>query len=435
MIESEPEMMKRRKDHGDGPRGRPVDGMGGGGTALGVLRAVLLSMLMLAPPARAGSEDKFVGLWVTRWDYRTPADVRDVIERAASAGFTDVVWQVRGQADAYYQSDLEPWGDEIMKGVPAGATTPGFDPLAIAVELAHASGLRLHAWVNVMPMWKGKTPPTNRKHLIYTHPEWRLVNQRGEVQPLNDHYVIVNPVLPEVQDYLVGVFKDIVTRYDVDGLHMDYIRFVSELMGKDDVYPADEQSQLLFKQATGREGISTAQDRTALKAYIRRRITDLVVRIRREAVGAREGVTFSAAIWRRPDLARETYLQDSPGWLSDKVLDLGMPMIYTDKDEQFTSDLKAWLAAAPRARLAPGLGVYLIKPAMTPSQIGITRELVGTPPSIAIFAYSSLFESADPNQSKAADAMEERKARLFFVRRALAAMDGKGREPDERRAE
>jgi hypothetical protein len=105
-IESEHEMMKKRTDHGDGYRGHPVGGMGGGGSALGVLRAAILSMLMLALPARAGNEDKFVGLWVTRWDYRTPADVRDVIERAASAGFTDVVWQARGQADAYYQSDL-----------------------------------------------------------------------------------------------------------------------------------------------------------------------------------------------------------------------------------------------------------------------------------------------------------------------------------------
>ncbi|MBL8761829.1 MAG: family 10 glycosylhydrolase [Phycisphaerae bacterium] len=402
---------------------------------LAVIWAVVCALAVLAPSARAGSEDKFVGLWVTRWDYRTAADVRDVMDRAAAAGFTDVVWQVRGQADAYYQSAIEPWGDEILKGAPDGAATPGFDPLAVAVELAHASGLRLHAWVNVMPMWKGKAPPTNQKHLIYTHPEWRLVNQRGEVQPLNDHYVIVNPVLPEVHDYLVGVFKDIVTRYDVDGLHMDYVRFVSELMGKDDVYPADEKSQLLFKQATGREGISTPEDKAALKAYVKQRITDLVVRIRKEAVGSREGVVFSAAIWRRPDLARDTYLQDSPAWLNDKVLDLGMPMIYTDKDEQFTSDLKAWLAATPEARLAPGLGVYLIKPAMTPSQIGITRELVGTPPSIAIFAYSSLFESADPNQNKSFDAAEERKTRLFFVKDALSAMSGGTSEASEHKPE
>lgn len=425
--------------------GTKLVGKSGGGTGpgatpmrramLAIAWVVALAVSLFTPSVRAGSEDKFVGLWVTRWDYRTAADVRDVMERAAAAGFTDVVWQVRGQADAYYQSAIEPWGDEILKGAPDGAATPGFDPLAVAVELAHASGLRLHAWVNVMPMWKGKTPPANQKHLIYTHPEWRLVNQRGEVQPLNDHYVIVNPVLPEVHDYLVGVFKDIVTRYDVDGLHMDYVRFVSELMGKDDVYPADEKSQLLFKQATGREGISTPEDKAALKAYIRQRITDLVVRIRKEAVGAREGVTFSAAIWRRPELARDTFLQDSPAWLNDKVLDIGMPMIYTDKDEQFTSDLKAWLAAAPKARLAPGLGVYLIKPAMTPSQIGITRELVGTPPSVAIFAYSSLFESADPNQNKAFDATEERKARLFFVKRSLAAMDGKAHELNENKPE
>lgn len=389
-----------------------------------VLAAMLVSGCFVSRASAGGPEGAFIGLWVTRWDYRTPSDVRDVMDRAAAAGFIDIVWQVRGQADAYYASPIEPWGDEIMKGASAGATSPGFDPLAVAVELAHADRLRLHAWVNVMPLWKGKTPPTDRKHLIYAHPEWRLVNQRGEVQPLNDHYVIVNPVLPEVQDYLVGVFKDIVTRYDVDGLHMDYIRFVSELMGKDDVYPADEKTLSMFKDATGREGVSTAEDKAALRAFVRQRITDLVVRIKKEAVGAREGVMFSAAIWRRPEMARDTYLQDSPAWLNDKVLDMGMPMIYTDKDEQFTSDLKAWIAAAPKQMIAPGLGVYLIKPAMTPSQFGIASELAGKPPRIAVFAYSTMFESADPNQAKGPDAVEERRTRLFFVKRAISAFRG-----------
>ncbi|MFG0251369.1 MAG: family 10 glycosylhydrolase, partial [Phycisphaerales bacterium JB038] len=101
-------------------------------------------------------------LWVTRWDYRNERDVRRIIFDAADMGATDIIWQVRGQADAFYDSDIEPWGEELLEDLPPGVRQPPFDPLAIACQLAHGKGLRLHAWFNVMPLWKDRTPPKNR---------------------------------------------------------------------------------------------------------------------------------------------------------------------------------------------------------------------------------------------------------------------------------
>jgi uncharacterized lipoprotein YddW (UPF0748 family) len=219
-----------------------------------------------------------VFLWITRWDYRTRDDVMTAIDRAAALGATDVLWQVRGQADAFYESALEPWGEELLAGLPDGASGPGFDPLALAVQHAHARGLKLHAWVNVMPLWKGTTPPKDKRHPFHAHDEWRLRNDAGTVQELNEHYVIVNPLLPEVQDHIVSVCRDICARYAVDGIHLDYVRFVSDTMKDPARFPGDARSIALYRAARGRtdDGPLRPDERGDYRVFKSEQITLLV---------------------------------------------------------------------------------------------------------------------------------------------------------------
>src|SRR5690606_11009304 len=162
------------------------------------------------------------GLWVTRYEFQTPDDIRTIINRAAALGITDVQFQVRGQGDAMYRSELEPWAKEY------GETDPGFDALEIAVDAANRRGINLHAYINMMPLWRGTTAPTSSLHKFNSDPDtFRLIDRNGNYQPLHSGYVIANPVLPEVHDHLVAVASDITKRYGVAGIHMDYIRFAS----------------------------------------------------------------------------------------------------------------------------------------------------------------------------------------------------------------
>lgn len=377
-------------------------------TLLALLLAIMTAALATGQPTPSPHPD-FRGLWVTRWDYRSPSDVKRVMGEVASLGVTDVFWQVRGQADAFYKSDLEPWGRELFRDLPPGSKDPGYDPLELAVTEAHSRGLRIHAWFNVMPMWKGTEPPTDARQLFNAHPDWRLYDAKGAPQALNEHYVIVNPIYPEVQDHIVAVAKDIMTRYAVDGLHMDYVRFVSDTMKDAAAYPGDARSIELFRKAPGRAGVTSKDDQAAYRVFIRQRITDLVRRIKKEAVGARPGAVLTGAVWRRPEMATDAQLQDAPLWLKEGTLDRAMPMIYQDKNEQYESDLKAWIAAlgtANLARLSPGIANYKHTPTQTAEQIQIGRALgVRT---YSIFAYASLFESVDPNQSKEASEIKLR---------------------------
>ena len=376
--------------------------------------------------APAFTDGPIRGLWITRWDYRTPADVSEAINRAADLGITDIFWQVRGAADAFYKSPFEPWGQELLAGLPAGATDPGFDPLELAVVQAHARGIRLHAWVNVMPLWKGKPPPKSPRHPYYTHPEWRLVDTAGQPQPLNDHYVIINPVLDETQDYLVRIMADLVDRYAIDGLHLDYIRFVSETMDQSRTYPGDAKSLGLFAADSGRNGIRTDDDRRAFRAWKRNRITNLVRRIKAEATGRKPGVVLTAAVWRDPTIGQVQYLQDGALWLREGTLDAALPMIYTDNDQQLRDDWRAWTQAASGGRIVPGLGVYKHNdPTQTIRQI----RIAASPDGYALFAYASLFDSVNPLEDMSPDARAQRRLRRNALDRFIEKTSGGGTSP------
>lgn len=344
------------------------------------------------------------GLWITRWDYASPADIELAMRDAASLGTTDIYFQVRGQADAYYRSNLEPWGVALGSQSAAG---PGFDPLAVATREAHRQGMRIHAWVNVMPLWRGSEPPRDPRHPMNRHPEWRLTDRSGTPQPLHNGYVIANPALPEVRAHLARVMGDIAARYDIDGLHLDYIRFVGDELETEPVRPGDDRTLQLFRLATGRSGLDSPADRDAYRAWMRDQITQVVSEIARSVRAVRPGVELSAAVWRRPEIAHDEKLQDHAAWIERGLLDRLIPMIYTADHAQFRDDLAAWQGAAPRGRLAPGIGVYKHDPADTPRQIAIIDGSGG----YVLFAYSSVFDSASRFQGDDAEASGLRAAR------------------------
>lgn len=128
-----------------------------------------------------------------------------------SIGFNVVIFQVRSEADAWYQSPYEPWSSTLT-GEQGVAPSPLWDPLSFMVEECHKRGMELHAWINpyrASTNLKNKLAPT---HPYFRHPEWFFTY---------GNQLFFNPALKEVQDYLCTVVDDIVTRYDVDAIHMD----------------------------------------------------------------------------------------------------------------------------------------------------------------------------------------------------------------------
>ncbi|MBO4464661.1 MAG: family 10 glycosylhydrolase [Prevotella sp.] len=126
-------------------------------------------------------------------------------------GVNAIIFQVRPECDALYPSTLEPWS-RFLTGQQGRAPQPYWDPLQWMIDQCHARGMELHAWINPYRAKTKGTVSLSVDHIIIQHPE-RCFDYDG--------LTILNPALPENRDHICAVARDIVSRYDVDGIHMD----------------------------------------------------------------------------------------------------------------------------------------------------------------------------------------------------------------------
>jgi uncharacterized lipoprotein YddW (UPF0748 family) len=126
-------------------------------------------------------------------------------------GVNTIIFQVRAECDALYQSKYEPWS-KFLTGEQGKAPSPYWDPLSWMIMQCHSRGMEIHAWINP---FRAKTKNTNR--LAYNH----ISIQHPELVFHYDGLDILNPGIPENRDYICKIVDDIVSRYDVDGIHID----------------------------------------------------------------------------------------------------------------------------------------------------------------------------------------------------------------------
>src|SRR5574344_1180119 len=128
-----------------------------------------------------------------------------------AAHFNAIIFQVRPEADALYDSKIEPWS-RFLSGVQGQAPSPYWDPMQFMIDECHKRGVEFHALINP---YRVKTSLANNlaaSHIYNTHPEWFI--------PYGNQ-LFFDPALPESRNFIITIIKDIVSRYDVDGIHMD----------------------------------------------------------------------------------------------------------------------------------------------------------------------------------------------------------------------
>lgn len=388
--------------------------------------AVLCAGCQTVPTVR----EPMRAIWVTRGDYRTAEDVQQIMADCADAGFNTILFQVRGNGTAFYKSNYEPWAEQFK------FKDPGFDPLAVAVREAKKQHVDLHAWVNVMPAWKGTLPPQNPEQLYNQHPEWFWYDQHGNRQALSSFYVSLNPCLPEVRQYLTNVFREIVQNYPVAGLHLDYIRFPNEPpatpANTDIDYPYDARTLALYKEATGK---TPQDDKDAWNAWrtecVHAVVSDLHKMLRKE----RPQAVLSASVGAAGGFKLRRF-QDPRVWRKEGSIDALVLMNYTDDPDEFSQRIDTWLTpeaaapatdgsrfrdAVPATVICPGawFGRHPNKTAtqaaeVVQAQLEIARQKTG---NFCIFSYSSLFDgrNADADGPRAARGKEQRAARRTVI--------------------
>ncbi len=342
-------------------------------------------------PVRVFSEVR--GLWVVRSSMTSEAEVREMVDRAASAGFNTLIVQVRGRADAFYRSSLEPRG-ETLEG------TEAFDPLALAIELGHRRGMAVHAWVNTHLVWGPTGPPRSAEHLVRARPDWlgvpkALAEELFTLVPGDPRYfdvlrryadenratvegVYTSPSHPEVQARVHAVWMELLDRYDLDGIHFDYIRFPSADFDYSRGALERFRAWMADGNGVGHDGLAGRQEipdpfstagealgfvaahPEAWDAFRRAQITGLVRRIYHSVKARRPEVVVSAAVIADADDAYAHRFQDWRSWLSEGVLDVAVPMAYTPDNARFDAQIsEVRRAAGVRERAWAGVGAYL----------------------------------------------------------------------------
>lgn len=254
-------------------------------------------------------------------------ELRQILDRLQQAKINTVLIQTRVRGTMIYPSDIEPW-DGCLSGFPG--KSPGYDALQFAIDECHKRGMELHAWVVTIPV--GKWNALGCKSLRQKYPT--LIKKIGA-----DGYM--NPEDSRTGDYLAHICQEITHRYNVDGIHLDYIR-----------YPETWNIRVSREQG-------------------RRYITSIVEKIHRAVKAEKPWVKMSCSpVGKYDDLSRywshgwnanTKVCQNAQGWLRDGLMDELFPMMYF-RGEQFYPFAIDWQEQSHGKIVVPGLGIYFLDP-------------------------------------------------------------------------
>lgn len=250
-----------------------------------------------------------------------------ILDKLKAAHVNTVLLQTRIRGTVIYPSTDEPW-DGCTSGIPG--TSPGYDPLQFAIEECHRRGMELHAWIVTIPI--GKWNGAGARNLMRTHP--RLVKRIGAE-------AFLNPEVEGTADYLANLCGDITQRYDIDGIHLDYIR-----------YP--ETWKITVNKSLGRSYI------TRIAGAISKRVKSIKpwVKMSCSPIGKHDDLDRQESYgWN----AFSRVCQDAQGWLREGIMDQLYPMMYFDGKHfyPFASD---WSDHQYEGQTAAGLGIYMLSP-------------------------------------------------------------------------
>jgi uncharacterized lipoprotein YddW (UPF0748 family) len=301
-------------------------------------------------------------MWVDAFNdgIKSRAQIQKLVADAHQANLNVLIIQVRKRGDAYFNRADEARALDIIG-------SRGFDPLSYVIELAHASRPRIevHAWLNTF--FVGDTSGVYLKH-----GDWANRTNDGVTGGYLD------PAIPEVQAYTHKVFMDVALNYDVDGIHMDFVRYPGVNWG----YSTAALSQ--YRNDTGATGVP-APDDSRWQAWRRDRVTAFVRDLHTDLQQKKPSVKLSGALicfgsgpanlanWWRTS-AYSSVFQDWADWMIKGYIDFGVPMNY---DSEWIGREKTWfdgwLAFEKDSgfanRVVTGMGAFLNYPDDTLAEI------------------------------------------------------------------
>ncbi len=365
----------------------------------------LIFMLALAAAltaaVHAAPDGEIRALWADSWGegFLSPTQTDALLRDAWDGGYNTLIVEVRKIADACYRSTLEPRASNL---------SGDYDPLADLLRKAKnppdgKPSLNVQAWIVVNRIWVGPRKPgkSRPEHMVNAHPDWLFKNDKGETySAATENHMYQDPANPAVIEHMAAVVRELVGRYPIDALHLDYIRYPGREWGY------SETALRRYRHLTGAKGTPVPSDLAWMDW--RREQNDLLVRrIAAEARAARPSVALSASVvtWGGTHGGRfhstDTYaraLQNWPRWCKAGWMDEVYMMNYKRQDRPTQAqDYLDWINLGKRlidgGALCSGQAAYMNTPDNSVQQLSGARQLgVG----VCTYSYRSLTSEETP---------------------------------------
>lgn len=346
------------------------------------------------PRDRSIAESEVRGMWLDRGTIvkaKSEADLMAIFDRMALAGINTVFFETLNSSYTIYPSQIAPQQNPL---------TEGWDPLEAAVKLAHERGIELHAWIWTFAAVNQRhntilnLPRNHLGPVLSKNPDWALTDHEGSRFHYSSGKVFLDPANPEVQEYLLSLVTELATKYQIDGIHLDYIRYPFQSPTGKITYGYGLAARQKFYQLTGYDPMDLNPDHPLWSQWTDFRIEQVdnfVGLVSQHLQQLRPELTLSTAVFPMPPRERLSKIQQSwEKWVNKEWIDMLIPMTYAQETDKLHSLANPLLDEFDhgKALLLPGIRLLNISDVVALDQMQLLRGM--STQGYALFAAENL---------------------------------------------
>ncbi len=307
------------------------------------------------------------------------AELAKIFDRLAQAGINTIFLETINASYPIYPSQVAPQQNPLIHD---------WDPLETAVKLAHARGMELHAWVWVFAAGNSRhnqiinVSPDYLGPVLTANPDWANYDNKGNIIPIGQTKPFLDPANPQVREYLIKLYTEIVTKYQVDGIQLDYIRypFQDPFVGR--TYGYGKAAREQFQQQTGIDPLDISPSQRDLwqkwTVFRTQQVDNFVAELSQTLRQKRKTLILSVAVFPLPEYERiEKIQQHWEVWARRGDIDLIVPMTYALDTPRFQRLAKPWITSTKLGAtlLVPGIRLLSLSSMGAFDQLQLVRDL------------------------------------------------------------